>query len=197
MHVLLAGATGYIASAILPRLLERGHDVTSVVRGDDRAEAVRVTGATPVVDDLADPAGLVSLLRGCDGAIHTASTGDGTSADVDRAVADAVIEALAGTGKPYVHTGGCWVYGAGTWIEETDPYSPPPIRRVPILSRVAGGPRSCRGGGQPPSTPFVNASRRLRSPSMRRCTISAGGICIGAGGGAIRMIAEQPRSAQM
>ena len=32
---------------------------------------------------------------------------------------------------------------------------------------------------------------------MRRCTISSGGSCIGAAGGAMRMIAEQPRSAQM
>ena len=39
-------------------------------------------------------------------AIHTASPGDETSADLDAAVVDAAIEAFAGSGKPYLHISG-------------------------------------------------------------------------------------------
>ena len=46
------------------------------------------------------------MLSGADGAIHTASPGDETSADLDAAVADAAIDAFAGTGKPYIHISG-------------------------------------------------------------------------------------------
>ena len=57
--------------------------------------------------DLYDRAAVVSLLNGdADGAIHTASPGDETSADLDSAVVDAAIEEFAGTGKPYIQISG-------------------------------------------------------------------------------------------
>ena len=54
------------------------------------------------------------MLRDADAAIHTASPGDATSADLDSAVVDAVIDALGDTGKPYLQISGAWVYGANT-----------------------------------------------------------------------------------
>ena len=52
------------------------------------------------------------LLSDADGAIHTASPGDATSEDLDSAVVDAVTDAFAGTGKPYLQISGLWIYGA-------------------------------------------------------------------------------------
>jgi hypothetical protein len=57
------------------------------------------------------------VLRSADGAIHVASPGDATSADLDAAVIDAAIDAFAGTGKPYLHISGLWIYGSNTSID--------------------------------------------------------------------------------
>jgi NAD dependent epimerase/dehydratase family enzyme len=87
----------------------------------------------------------VNLLRGVDGAVHTASPGDATSADLDSAVADAAIDAFGGTGKPYLHISGLWVYGDNSSIHEDSPLEAPALVswREPIERRVldAGGMR--------------------------------------------------------
>jgi nucleoside-diphosphate-sugar epimerase len=127
VHVLLTGATGSLGSAILPQLLEHGHDVTAIVRSEERARRVEAAGATPVVDDLSDRPHLVYLMRESDGVIHTAATSGERAEALDRGVAEAAIEALSGSGKPYLHSGGAWVYGAGSAITEQDPYDAPAI----------------------------------------------------------------------
>jgi nucleoside-diphosphate-sugar epimerase len=138
MRVTLTGATGFVGSHILTELLEHGHEVTALVRDHDQANSVAARGATPIVVDLYDRPAAVGLLRGADGAIHTASPGDETSANLDSAVADAAIEALAGTGKPYVHISGLWIYGDNTSISEESPADPPPLVawKEPIERRV-------------------------------------------------------------
>jgi nucleoside-diphosphate-sugar epimerase len=138
MNVALTGATGFIGSHILTDLHKHGHEVTALVRDDAQAAAVAARGATPAVVDLYDRAAVVSLLAGADGAIHTASPGDATSADLDSAVVDAVTEAFAGTGKPYLQIGGVWVYGDNTAITEQSAYDAPPMVawKAPIEQRV-------------------------------------------------------------
>jgi nucleoside-diphosphate-sugar epimerase len=80
----------------------------------------------------------VSALGNADGAIHTASPGDATSADLDSAVADAAIEAFDGSGKPYLHISGQWVYGDNLAIDEQSPFKAPAIVswREPIEKRI-------------------------------------------------------------
>src|SRR4051812_32036385 len=163
MKVALTGATGFIGSHVLAELQEHGHDVTALVRNDADAEAVAGRGATPAVVDLYERPAVVDLLRGADGAIHTASPGDDTSADLDSAMVDAAIEAFDGTGKPYLHIGGAWVYGDNTHISEESPFNSPALvawresiekrlldatglRGVVIVSGVAYGDG---GGGVP------------------------------------------------
>src|SRR4051812_17856590 len=102
MDVALTGATGFIGSHILTELQNHGHKVTAFVRDDAQADTVGAAGATPAVVDLYDRSTVATLLNEADAAVHTASPGDATSADLDSAVVDAVLEAFAGTGKPYV-----------------------------------------------------------------------------------------------
>jgi nucleoside-diphosphate-sugar epimerase len=143
--VALTGATGFVGSHVMTELQNRGHEVVALVRDDAQAESVAARGATPAVVDLYDRPAVVSLLSEADGAIHTASPGDETSAALDAAVADAAIEAFAGTGKPYIQIGGLWVYGANSSIDEESPFDPPAMVswREPIERRVldAGGMR--------------------------------------------------------
>ena len=51
---------------------------------------------------------------------------------------DAAIEAFAGTGKPYLHISGVWVYGDNTAISEESPFNAPAMVawREPIEKRV-------------------------------------------------------------
>ena len=138
MRAVLTGATGFVGSHILGELLEHGHEVLAPVRDDAGAEAVAGRGATPAVVDLFDRPALVSLLGSADGAIHTASPGDATSADLDSAVADAAIEAFADSGKPYLHISGLWIYGVNSSITEESPIHSPALVawREPIEERV-------------------------------------------------------------
>ena len=163
MRVALTGATGFIGSHVLTALREHGHEVTALVRDDAQAVVVAERGATPAVVDLYDTPAVVRLLGTADGAIHTASPGDETSADFDSAVVDAVTEAFAGTGKPYIQISGLWVYGDNSSISEESAFRAPamvawkePIERrvldaagmrgVVIVSSVAYGDG---GGGVP------------------------------------------------
>jgi len=140
MKVALTGATGFIGSHVLTELQGHGHEVIAVVRDDAQADRVAARRATPAVVDLYDRPALASLLSGADGAIHTASPGDATSAGLDSAVTDAAIAGLAGTGKPYLHISGLWIYGASLAItEDTRLHAPALVSwKTPIERRVLG-----------------------------------------------------------
>jgi nucleoside-diphosphate-sugar epimerase len=138
MRVALTGATGFIGSHVLAELRDHGHEVITLVRDDAQADVVAGQGATPTVVDLYDRPAVVSVLSAADGAIHTASPGDATSADLDSAAVDAAIEAFTGTGKPYIHISGTWVYGNNTSISEESTFKSPAFVswREPIERRL-------------------------------------------------------------
>jgi nucleoside-diphosphate-sugar epimerase len=142
MKVALTGATGFVGSHILTNLLQHGHEVIALVRDGGQADSVAAQGATPAVADLYDRAALASLLAGADGAIHTASPGDATSAGLDSAVVDAATDAFAGTGKPYVHISGEWIYGNNPAITEDSPIKAPAMVawKEPIERRILDAP---------------------------------------------------------
>ncbi len=111
-----------------------------MVRDGARADLVAARGATPAVIDLYDRPAVTSLLADADGAIHTASPGVATTADMDSAVVDAVTGAFADTGKPYLHISGLWICGDDTAITEDSPFHAPALAswREPIDRRLLG-----------------------------------------------------------
>ena len=141
MNVVLTGGTGFIGSHILTELQEHGHDVTAVVRNNDQAASVAAVGATPAMVDLYDRPEVVRLLKSADGAIHTASPGDATSANLDSAVVDAAADAFGRTGRPYLHISGDWIYGDNRVISEESPIKAPAMVawKEPIERRVLDG----------------------------------------------------------
>jgi nucleoside-diphosphate-sugar epimerase len=146
MKVALTGATGFIGSHVLTELAARGHEVTAFVRDDAEADMVAARGASPAVADLYDRPAVVSVFSDADAAVHTASPGDATNADMDSAVVDAAIGVFAGTGKPYVQISGLWDYGSNRDITEESPLKAPALVswREPIARRVLGA-REMRG----------------------------------------------------
>jgi nucleoside-diphosphate-sugar epimerase len=123
MNVLLTGATGYIGSAVLDALLSAGHHVTALVRDEAKA---RGGGATLVAGSIDDRDLVRRLAAGADAVIATASPGDATSATVEAAFADAVLEGLR-PGATFIRTGGVWVHGSGAAITEDTPRDAPSL----------------------------------------------------------------------
>ena len=127
MQIVLTGGTGYIGSALLQQLIAAGHTVTALVRGDEAAAKAGKAGATPAVGDLFDIGWVASQFAAGDAAIHTAATGDAETRRLDRGIVAAAVEAFGGSGKPFVHTSGIWIYGNNPNITEESPFEPPTL----------------------------------------------------------------------
>ena len=138
MKIALTGATGFIGSHIVTELVSHGHDVTALVRDEKQAAIVADRGAKAAVVDLYDRPAVAKVFSDADGAVHTASPGDATSADLDSAVVDAAVEAYSTSGKPYAQISGLWVFGSNLSITEESPFAAPAMVawREPIERRL-------------------------------------------------------------
>lgn len=127
MHVFVTGATGWVGSAVVQELLGAGHRVTGLVRSEDKAEALRATGAAPVLGTLDDHAVLRQAAARADAVIHTAFNHDFSTFDEnaaqDRRVIETLGAALDGSDRPLLVTSG--LLGVPRGATEAD--SPEPV----------------------------------------------------------------------
>src|SRR4051794_40698056 len=72
MRVFITGASGHIASAVIPELIGHGHQVVGLARSDASAETVAGLGAEVLRGDLDDLEGLAQAASQADGVIHLA-----------------------------------------------------------------------------------------------------------------------------
>jgi nucleoside-diphosphate-sugar epimerase len=130
VRVFVTGATGVLGRRAVPALVRAGHLVTAVVRSEEKADAVRAAGATPVSVDLFDAAAVSSAITSHDSVAHLATniptgpaaadrsawrTNDSLRRDVAAVIASAAAE--AGVPRmiqesitfPYVDGGDQWV----------------------------------------------------------------------------------------
>lgn len=110
MLILVTGATGFIASQLIPRLLERGHRVRALARDPCRLDGKAWARATDIVrGDVMRPETLPEALQGVHAAyylIHSMTSGDGyASRDIEAARNFAQAAASAGVQR-IIYLGG-------------------------------------------------------------------------------------------
>ncbi len=113
MRVFVTGASGHIGKPTVSELLKAGHEVVGLARSDASAKAVQKLGADVLRGDIQDTALLKKASSESDGVIHLAFrhdiafSGDFPGAIAsDRAAIEAMCDALEGSNKPFVGTGG-------------------------------------------------------------------------------------------
>lgn len=147
MRVFLTGASGYIGGAVADALRSGGHELTGLARSDASAARLTAAGIRPVRGDFSDPSSVAAAAHAADAVISLATTYDGT---VDGPAVDAILDALAGSDKPFIYTSGIWSHGdtGGAVVDETSPVHPAPLVawRQAIEDRVReGAKRGIRG----------------------------------------------------
>lgn len=141
MKIFVTGGSGYLGRTLLRALRARGHHVTALARSVDAEQIVRSTGATPVRGGLEDHATLRAEASVAEAAIHLGSSRGPKTAAIDRLAAAAMQDALGS--RPYIHTGGLWIYGTTDGVvAEHAPTNPPAITawRISIERQVLTHP---------------------------------------------------------
>ncbi|HEY3599422.1 MAG TPA: NAD-dependent epimerase/dehydratase family protein [Paraburkholderia sp.] len=104
MNIFITGASGFIGGSIAAGLVRAGHRVTGLIRQPEQAAELERLGIIPVIGSLDDRALLIAHAQAADAVINAASSDH-------RGAVEALIEGLAGSGKPLLHTSGSSIVG--------------------------------------------------------------------------------------
>jgi nucleoside-diphosphate-sugar epimerase len=138
VRIFVAGATGYVGSAVVRELLGSGHDVLGLARSDASADALAKAGVEVHRGDLDDPASLRAGAAKADGVVfvankHISETTDSAArARTELNAVEALGAELAGTDRPFVLTSGVVGRAPGRVFTETTP-TDPSARTAPRL----------------------------------------------------------------
>ncbi|MGW6605296.1 SDR family oxidoreductase [Streptomyces sp. NPDC055036] len=141
MRIFMTGASGFIGSAVVPELIDAGHQVVGLARSDASAAALTAAGAEVVRGTVDDLGVLRDAATASDGVIHLAFkhdiafTGDFQgAAEADRRAVDTLGDALAGTDRPLVVASGVGGVTPGRVATERDM---PTLDGSPVSLRAA------------------------------------------------------------
>ena len=113
MNVFITGSAGFIGGSIATGLVQRGHQVTGLVRSAEQAEEMLALGITPVVGTLDDSALLTEHAAKADAVINAASSDH-------RGAVEALIAGLKGSNKVFLHTSGSSIVGDASGGKASD-----------------------------------------------------------------------------
>jgi len=74
MKIAIIGATGVLGRHVIPRLVERGHQVRGSARNEAGEALVAALGAEPARADILEPDSLEPAVAGCEAALHLATS---------------------------------------------------------------------------------------------------------------------------
>ena len=143
MRVFLTGATGFIGSAIVPELIDAGHQVLGLTRSDAGAQALAAAGAEVHRGDLEDLESLRSgaaqggwrdPLRLRPRLLRTSSA----NCEKDRRAIEALGAALTGSDRPLVITSGTGMGSAAPGQPATEDVFNPAHPNPRVASELAG-----------------------------------------------------------
>src|SRR5580658_4269958 len=145
MRIFVTGASGFIGSAVVPELLEAGHEVVGLARSETSAKTLEEAGAIVQRGDLDDPDGLAKAAADSDGVIHLAFQHElafggnfAAAAAADRRAVEAMGAALAEPDRPFVLASGLLGLPAGRVSTEDDGLVPnAEVRANPAGRRAA------------------------------------------------------------
>ena len=154
MRVFLTGATGFIGSAIVPELINAGHQVLGLTRSDAGAQSLIAAGAEVHRGSLEDPESLRGGAAKSDGVIHCAFDHSAFGSDFskfpevcekDRRAIETLGDALRGSNRPLVITSGTGMGNAAPGQPATEDHFDPNHPNPRKLSEVAGAAVAERG----------------------------------------------------
>ncbi|WP_419728086.1 SDR family oxidoreductase [Lichenicola sp.] len=147
MKVFVTGATGWVGSAVVDELIGAGHQVTGLVRSEDRAALLAATGAEVIRGTLDDHDTLHRAAAAADAVIHTAFNHDfskfAENCEQDRRAIETLGGALEGSDRRLVVTSGVGMLAPGRLAIETETRALEPS--FPRKSESAATAQSARG----------------------------------------------------
>ena len=148
MKVFVTGATGFIGSHLVPRLLRDGHELRCLVRRPGTGRPLEEQGAATIQGDVTDRGSIERAMSGCDCVIHLANVYSFWEADrrtytrVNVAGTRNVMEcALAAAIPRVVHVSSAVIYGRPADVPFTEESPVGPVRFSEYARTKYGGDR--------------------------------------------------------
>ena len=138
MKILVIGSTGILGRHVVPRLIERGHEVRTVARKSEQVQQLQRLGVDAALGDILDAESLKRAATDCEVALHLATAIPKPGSSQDWALNDRIrregtqnlFTACQHTGvRHYIQQSTCFLYRyqPGVLADETTPLKPNPF----------------------------------------------------------------------